>query len=163
MSEKRDAILAALDGRGISYELVEHGAVYTIEEMDALPLPHAEAVVKNLFLRDAKGRRHFLVSLQKEKRADLKTLGGTLGVKLSFASEERLGMLLGLEKGAVTPLGILNDEQRAVEVLFDADIQAMPLVGVHPGENTASVFLSPSDLVGLIQAHGSPFSWVSLS
>lgn len=162
MSEKRDVILAALDGAGIGYELVEHGAVYTIEEMDALSLPHAEAVVKNLFLRDAKGRRHFLVSLQKDKRADLKALGEALGVKLSFASEERQGSFLGLEKGAVTPLGVLNDGQKAVEVLFDSDIQAMPLVGVHPGENTASVFLSPADLVALIQAHGNAFAWVDV-
>lgn len=57
MSEKRRAILAALDAAGISYELVDHPAVYTIEEMDALHLPHAGAVLKNLFLRDAKGRR----------------------------------------------------------------------------------------------------------
>lgn len=162
MSEKREPVLAALAAAGIEYELTDHPAVYTMEEMNALRLPHGEAVVKNLFLRDPKGRRFFLASLRGDKRADLKTLGERLGVRLSFASEERLGELLGLEKGSVTPLGVLNDQERRVEVLFDADIRAMPLVGVHPNENTATVFLSPLELERLIRDHGNPFEWVEL-
>ena len=162
MSEKRLPVLKLLEERGIQYELVDHPAAYTIEEMDKLALPHAGAVVKNLFLRDPKGRRFFLVTLPGEKRADLKALGEQLGVKLSFASEERLGEKLGLEKGAVTPFGILNDGEHRVEVLFDQDIQAMPLMGVHPNENIATVFLAPADLAGLIRAQGNPFDWVAL-
>lgn len=162
MSEKRDAALNALARLGISYELVDHPAVYTMEEMEKLPLPHKEAVVKNLFLRDAKGRRFFLASLRGDKRADLRALGERLGVKLSFASEEQLGEKLGLEKGSVTPLGVLHDESRTVEVLFDADIRAMPLVGVHPNENTATLFLAPGELARLIRDHGNPFEWMEM-
>ena len=162
MSEKRASVLAALSEAGIAYELVEHPAVCTMEEMETLHLSHAEGVVKNLFLRDPKGCRFFLVSIRGEKRVDLKALGQLLEGKLSFASEGRLMEKLGLEPGSVTPLGILNDGDRTVEVLFDEDIQALPLVGVHPNENTATVFLAPADLVSLLQAHGNPFRWVKL-
>lgn len=162
MSEKREKVLSALAEAGVAYEIIDHPAVYTMEEMDALHLPHGKGIVKNLFLRDPKGRRFFLVSIPEDKRADLKALGGLLGVKLSFASEEQLIEKLGLEKGSVTPLGVLNDGSGTVEVLFDRDIQALPVMGIHPNENTATVFLAPGDLVRLIQGHGNPFEWVEI-
>lgn len=162
MSEKRSIVFEALETLGVPYEVWEHPAVYTIEEMDALHLPDPSVVVKNLFLRDAKGKQHFLVVLQKDKQADLRALGEHLGVKLSFASEERLMKYLGLEKGAVTPFGILNDTERAVEVLLDADLECMPLIGVHPNENTATVVLKPADLVRIIERHGNPVEYMKV-
>ncbi len=151
-----------LDDAGVAYEKVEHEAVYTIEAMDALELPHAETVVKNLFLRDPKGKRHFLVVLPGHKQADLKALGQEVGVKLSFASEERLEKYLDLTPGSVTPLGVLNDDSRSVEVFFDARLREQELMGVHPDLNTATVFLKTADLVRLIREHGNPFQWVEL-
>ena len=162
MSEKRKIVFDTLDRLGIPYQVWEHPAVYTIEEMDALNLPSPEAVVKNLFLRDAKGKQHFVVVLKKDKQADLRGLGERLGVKLSFASEERLMKCLGLEKGSVTPFGVLNDDARAVEVLLDAGLGHMPLVGVHPNENTATVALRPEDLLRVIEEHGNPVEYLKL-
>ena len=101
MSGKRKIVFDALEALSIPYEVWEHPAVYTIEEMDALGLPDPEVVLKNLFLRDAKGKQHFLVVLRKDKQADLRALGERLGTRLSFASEERLAQYLGLEKGDV--------------------------------------------------------------
>ena len=162
MSQKRDLVLQTLAERNIPYQLWEHSAVYTIEEMDALDLPAPEAVVKNLFLRDAKGRRYFLVVLSKEKQADLRALGERLGVKLSFASPERLAACMGLEKGSVTPFGVLNDQERKVEVLLDQDLRTRPLVAVHPNENTATVALAPEDLLQVLEDHGNPVTWLEL-
>ena len=162
MSQKRDLVLRTLTERNIPYQLWEHPAVYTIEEMDALDLPAPEAVVKNLFLRDAKGRRYFLVVLSKEKQADLRALGERLGVKLSFASPERLAVCMGLEKGSVTPFGVLNDQERKVEVLLDQDLRTRPLVAVHPNENTATVALAPEDLLQVLEDHGNPVTWLEL-
>ena len=97
------------------------------------------------------------------KTVDLKALRGQLGTSaLSFASEDRLKRFLGLEKGAVTPLGILNDEARAVEVLFDRDLAGLPSLGVHPNRNTATVFLAFSDLEFLIRSHGNSVSFVAI-
>lgn len=162
MSQKRDVVLRTLAEQNIPYQLWEHPAVYTIEEMDALDLPAPEAVVKNLFLRDAKGRRYFLVVLSKEKQADLRALGERLGVKLSFASPERLAACMGLEKGSVTPFGVLNDQERKVEVLLDQDLRTRPLVAVHPNENTATVALAPEDLLQVLEDHGNPVTWLEL-
>lgn len=162
MSQKRDLVLRTLAERNIPYQLWEHPAVYTIEEMDALDLPAPEAVVKNLFLRDAKGRRYFLVVLSKEKQADLRALGERLGVKLSFASPERLAACMGLEKGSVTPFGVLNDQERKVEVLLDQDLRTRPLVAVHPNENTATVALAPEDLLQVLEDHGNSVTWLEL-
>ena len=162
MSQKRDLVLRTLTERNIPYQLWEHPAVYTIEEMDALDLPAPEAVVKNLFLRDAKGRRYFLVVLSKEKQADLRALGERLGVKLSFTSPERLAACMGLEKGSVTPFGVLNDQERKVEVLLDQDLRTRPLVAVHPNENTATVALAPEDLLQVLEDHGNPVTWLEL-
>ncbi|HJC40831.1 MAG TPA: prolyl-tRNA synthetase associated domain-containing protein [Candidatus Intestinimonas pullistercoris] len=162
MSQKRDVVLRTLAEQNIPYQLWEHPAVYTIEEMDALDLPAPEAVVKNLFLRDAKGRRYFLVVLSKEKQADLRALGERLGVKLSFASSERLAACMGLEKGSVTPFGVLNDQERKVEVLLDQDLRTRPLVAVHPNENTATVALAPEDLLQVLEDHGNSVTWLEL-
>ena len=106
---------AFLEEKKLPFEWVEHKAVFTIEEMEELGLESMDEIAKNLFLRDQKGKRHFLVGVKGEKQVNLKELGEKLGTKLSFASEERLVKYLGVQKGSVTPLGVLNDENCAVE------------------------------------------------
>ena len=157
----KQEIKAFLEGKNIPFEWVEHKAVYTIEEMEELGLESMDEIAKNLFLRDQKGKRHFLVVVQGLKQVNLKELGEKLGTKLSFASEERLEKYMGLKKGSVTPLGVLNDENCAVEVYIDEDLCKMKRIGVHPNENTASVYLSPDDLLDIIREHGNPLEVLS--
>lgn len=147
-------VYETLDRLGVPYEEILHEAVFTIPEMERLSLPPDVVVAKNLFLRDHRGKRHFLVVLHKDKNADLRALGEAIGSRLSFASPERLSRHLGLEKGAVTPFGVLNDEARAVEVFFDPDLQAAPKVGVHPNVNTATLLLRFEDVVRVVTEHG---------
>ncbi|MPL97775.1 Prolyl-tRNA editing protein ProX [bioreactor metagenome] len=161
--ELRQKVFDCLDRLDITYELVEHPAVYTIEEMDALNIDDKNEVVKNLFVRDEKKKRYFLIVLQKDKRANLKELRKQLCCKpLSFASEADLGSYLGLTKGAVTPLGVLNDETLSVEVVIDRDILKFDRMGVHPNDNTATVWLRPRDLVTIIQKHGNGITYIEL-
>ena len=160
----RQEVKSFLEEKNIPFEWVEHKAVYTIEEMEELGLESMDEIAKNLFLRDQKGKRHFLVVIRADKQANLKELGEKLGVgKLSFASEERLEKYMGLKKGAVSPLGVLNDENCAVEVFFDEDFTKMPRIGVHPNENTASVYLSSEDLLRVIREHGNRLEIVSFA
>lgn len=155
--------LAALDALGIEYTVTEHQAVYTIDDMAGLGLGKDGEVCKNLFLRDAKGRRHILVMLAGEKRADLKDLARQLGsTALSFASAERLQRYLGLTQGEVTPLGVLRDEACAVEVAFDRDLPRFARLGVHPNTNTATVWLRFDDLRRFVEAHGNPVTFVTV-
>jgi len=158
---ERQKTLQKLDEMNIVYEFKEHPAVYTIEEMDNLGI--SEDVVKNLFLRDANGKRHFLVTLSKEKQADLRSIGAKLGSsRLSFASEDRLERYLKLTKGSVTPLGILNDAACDVEVVFDKDLTGKQRVGVHPNDNTATVWMSFDALHDIVKRNGNTIRFIEM-
>ena len=159
----KQEVKAFLEERNIPFTWVEHKPVYTIDEMAELGLESMDEIAKNLFLRDQKGKRHFLVVVKGEKQVNLKGLGEKLGTKLSFASEERLEKYMGIKKGAVTPLGVLNDEGCAVEVYIDEDLCKMEKIGVHPNENTASVYLSPDDLLNIIRDHGNMLEVLSFA
>ena len=88
------------------------------------------------------------------KKVDLKEFRKNQQTRvLSFASDEDLKSILGLIPGAVTPLGILNDEERRVKVFIDEEL-ANGLIGVHPNDNTATVWLKTMDLVKIIENHG---------
>ncbi len=160
---EREKVFARLEELGVSYEVTEHPAVFTIGEMDALGLTAKGEVCKNLFLRDAKGRRHFLVVVPGEARADLRALAAQLeSSKLSFASAERLEKYLGLKQGEVTPLGVLNDADAAVEVVNDRGLERFPCLGVHPNDNTATVWLSLADILRVVEGNGNEIRWVTL-
>ena len=163
MNEKRAIVLQALHDMGIPYEMSEHEAVYTIDQMEAQHICEQGEVCKNLFLRDQKGKRHFLITMQKEKRADLGRLREQLGCsKLSFASEERLHQYLGLEKGAVSPFGLLNDHNHAVEMVFDRDLSGKERLGIHPNENTATVWISYANLRLVLERSGAQIQEIVL-
>ena len=82
---------------------------------------------------------------------------------LSFAPESELLRILGLTAGSVTPFGILNDAKREVNVFLDEDFFKAPgLIGVHPNDNTATVWLKAKDLAGIIQEHGNELYLVQI-
>jgi Ala-tRNA(Pro) deacylase len=152
---QQEMVYEKLKGLGITYEAFNHPPVYTIEEMEALKLDEKGDIAKNLFLRDDKGKNHFLVVVGKDKKVDLKTLREQLGTsKLGFASEERLDKYLGLTKGAVTPFGVINDKDCAVVVVIDKDMINSKKIGVHPNDNTATIFLSFEGLKKVIENNG---------
>src|SRR5574344_1570780 len=108
--DRKENILSKLDELNIPYEIINHPPVYTIEEMEDFNLNKKGHIVKNLFLKNSNGKKHYLVVLKGDKKADLKSIRSQINsTALSFASEERLEKHLGLLKGAVTPLGIIND------------------------------------------------------
>jgi Ala-tRNA(Pro) deacylase len=147
--------LNKLEALGIEYQLVHHPAAFTVEDMDRLNLAEYGDGCVNLFLRDDKGKRHFLLVMLSHKKADLKAIQNQLGCsRLGFASEERLFKYLGLHKGEVTPLGIINDRDAIVEMVLDKDLIGRKKLGFHPNDNTATVWLSFDDLVKLIEQNG---------
>ena len=98
MEDQKKRVYDALDKLKIKYEVVEHEPVHTMEDMDRLGLPEKGTLCKNLFLRDSKGKRHFLVTCDEKTEVNLKDLGKRLGAgNVSFASEERLEKYLGLK------------------------------------------------------------------
>ena len=162
MSQK-NTVYDRLSKQQISYRTAEHEAVFTIDEMRGLDFPEETKVAKNLFLRDAKGKRHFLITLEPDTRADLKLLAEKFSsTKLSFASDERLLKYLGLYKGAVSPFGLINDGDNQVEFYIDKKLSHCKSLGVHPNDNRATVFLDCDCLVKFIESTGHKVHFFSL-
>ncbi len=139
-------VYETLEELEIAYTKHKHPPVYTVEEAEQ----HWENITgvhcKNLFLRNKKGKNHYLVVVESTKRVDLKSLTRRIGEdRLSFASPERLMRYLGLEPGAVSPFGLINDLEKAVLVIVDQDLKEATLVNFHPNVNTATVGISFAD------------------
>ncbi|PIP26600.1 MAG: prolyl-tRNA synthetase associated domain-containing protein [Candidatus Moranbacteria bacterium CG_4_9_14_3_um_filter_40_7] len=132
-----------LKSNGIKFIQHEHSAVYTCEEAEKYCGNIPGLACKNLLLKGRKSGRYFLVILPAEKRANLKKIGGMVGDKqMTFASAEALLEKLGLEPGAVSPFGLLNDQNHEVEAYIDKKVYCAKIVSFHPDRNTASLELS---------------------
>ena len=151
-----------LDSRKIDYEMVEHQAVYTIDEMLDCELPHPDLIAKNLFIRDDKKRKYYLITCLEDKKVNLKEFRKEHDTRpLTFASEDDLMAKMGLYRGAVTPFGILNNEEKDVIVFFDKDYEHT-VMGIHPCDNTATVFIKPRDVVKLLKEHGNEIHFIKM-
>lgn len=152
-----------LQAQGVTYEVTEHKAVYNMDELTEVELPYPEADAKNLFVRDDKKSSYYLITVRGSKRVDLQEFRKSYGTRrLSFASAEDLERLLVLFPGSVTPLGLLNNAEKNVKLFLDSDFGEDDLIGVHPNENTATVWLKAGDLVRLIREHGNEVEAVEL-
>ena len=161
--DNKEIVLNKLKELNIDYKIKEHPPVYTIDEMDNLNLEENGPIVKNLFLKNSNGKKHYLVVLKGDKKADLKSIRSQINsTALSFASEERLEKHLGLLKGAVTPLGIINDYDHSVNVVLDEDLKNEKIIGVHPNVNTATVFITFDDLLKFINTFGNEIFYVNI-
>lgn len=145
-----------LKSKNIWFEVTEHKAVYNMAEVSQIEMPYPEADAKNIFIRDDKKRNYYLITLKGDKRVDLKKFRGLNDTRpLGFASENDLMNIMGLIPGAVTPLGLLNDEERKVKLFIDRELAGEDsLIGVHPNDNTATVWLKTKDLIAIIEEHG---------
>jgi len=143
-----------LKDRNIPFEITEHRAVYNMEELDSIDLPYPEGDAKNLFVRDDKKKNYYLITVKGDKRVNLKDFRKAHGLRpLSFASPEDLKKYMDLTPGAVTPLGLLNVEGAPITMYLDAEFKDS-IIGIHPNENTATVWLQGDDLVALLRENG---------
>ena len=159
MTSESNAATAALDAFLARHQLVlqrhEHPPVMTVEESERLVPKLPGAKTKNLFLRDKKGARHFLVTVPHDLAVDLAALGVLLEAgRLSFASPERLEKHLRITPGSVSLLALCNDEAHAVEFVVDRTLWEAPAVQAHPLVNTATMILPHDDLVRFLAATG---------
>lgn len=152
----KQEIYQLLTDEQIHYEVTEHEAVYNMADLSKVDLPYPNADAKNLFVRDDKKQHYYLITVSGDKRVNLKDFRKNNGTRpLSFAPKEDLQFLLGLEPGSVTPLGLLNDTQCQVEFYLDESfLTSSNIIGVHPNENTATVWLNSQDLLAILQKHG---------
>lgn len=140
-------LITFLDGNNFIYQRTEHPAVFTCEEAES-HRPDVPAVsTKNLFLCDKKARRFFLAVTACEKTMKLDALAKQFGIKhMRFASEANLMRLLGVTRGAVTMMGLINDNEHIVELWMDSEIWSNGYFQSHPLVNTATLVLAKSEL-----------------
>lgn len=153
-----------LKEKNIWHEITEHRAVYNMDELSQVDIPYPEANGKNLFLRDDKKRNYYIITVKGDKRVDLKEFRKKNNTRpLSFASENDLMSIMNLIPGSVTPLGVLNDKETKVKVFIDEDFVKSPgLIGIHPNDNTATVWLKTEDLIDIIKEHGNQVNLVKI-
>ena len=160
----KQEVYAFLKSQNIPFEITEHKAVFNMEELNSVDLPYPSADAKNLFVRDDKKKNYYLITVHGDKRVDLKEFRKAHGLRnLSVASAEDLFAILQLTPGSVTPLGLLNDPDNKVKFFLDKGFLEEPgLIGVHPNDNTATVWLKTADLLRLIREHGNEIETVEL-
>lgn len=136
-----------LDRLAIPHETQHHPAVFTVEESKVLRGVLPGAHVKNLFLKDKKGR-FFLITALEDAAIDLKTIHHEMGGqgRVSFGSADQLMEVLGVEPGSVTPFSLINDQEKKVTFILDARLMGYERINAHPLRNTMTTGVSRDDL-----------------
>ena len=160
----KQEIYEFLKKEGVWYEIDEHEAVYNMSELSEVRLSYPEYDAKNLFVRDDKRRSYYLITVKGDKRVDLKEFRRSQGTKpLTFANADDLMSILGLIPGAVTPLGLLNDTEHRVKFFLDREfLDGQAIIGVHPNDNTATVWLKTADLLTILEKNQTEVATVEL-
>ena len=184
-NEKINKVHKFLEEHGIQHTTHYHPPLPTIE----LALEYWKEIdsthCKNLFFRNHKGNRHYLVVFECHKELSIHTLEKSLRQgKLSFASAERMERCLGLLPGSVSPFGLINDMNlvseegipaegvaakelfengHRVKLFLDKDLMTAERLSFHPCDNTASVVLTNADFIKFLEIWGGEYEWIDVS
>ena len=159
----QEKVYETLEALGIPYEYFEHPEAPTVE----LALRYCQNLdsthCKNLFFRNHKGDRHYLVILRCDRSLAIHDLEQKLHQgKLSFASDRRMMKYLGLRPGSVSPFGLVNDVEHHVYVFLDENLRDTAKLSFHPNDNRASLSIRTEDFVRFMDSTGNGYEWVKL-
>ena len=147
----------------IEFEYIEHPPAPTIEIARQYWAGHNAQHCKNLFFRNHKGNKHYLVILDCDSSMDIHSIEQLLHQgKLSFASEKRMMKYLGVMPGSVTPFGLMNDTEHHVHVFIDKNVQKAARISFHPCINTASLIISQNDFIRFLDYTTNVYEWLEL-
>ena len=161
--ERRDKVFQWLDEHNIAYTWYEHPEAPTIDIARQYWRQDGSKHCKNLFFRNHKGNRHYLVVFDSERSMAIHDLEHLLRQgKLSFASEQRMERWLGLRPGSVSPFGLVNDTENHVHLFLDANLLKYPSLSFHPNDNTATVVISQEMFQRYLDAVGNTYEYIDL-
>jgi Ala-tRNA(Pro) deacylase len=160
---RRQKVLDKLKELEISYDMYEHPPLPTIEMAleywKDLPSTHC----KNLFFRNHKGNKHYLVVFECHQQMAIHQIEKMLKQgKLSFASEQRMEKYLGLRPGSVSPFGLINDTEKHVKLFLDKNLKDAPMLSFHPNDNSASLVIKNEDFIKFLQHWGGEYEFLDL-
>ena len=160
---ERQKVIDYLKELGISFEIYEHPPLPTIEEAIKYWRNIRSTHCKNLFFRNHKGNRHYLVVLEHERLLDIHDLEKRLKQgKLSFASEKRMQKYLGIQPGSVSIFGLINDTNNHVHVFLDEKLKEAEKISFHPNENSSTLVISFQDFEKFLQTTGNSYEYLAL-
>jgi Ala-tRNA(Pro) deacylase len=163
MNEVMEKVYSTLDRMGIVYTAHEHPPIFTGEQAAQHWKDVSGVGIKNLFLRNKKGDRHYLVILAVDKQADLRQLVKVIGDdRLSFGSPDRLMSHLGVTPGSVSVFGLLHEGSHAVQVIVDDGLRSAERLIFHPNDNRASVSISFHDFERFLASRPNTVKWLRL-
>lgn len=152
-----------LDKLNIEFQYREHPPVNTIEDATKYWKDFDSGRCKNIFLRNHKGNKHYLVILEHLRKLNMKDLESRLNQgKLTFASEKRLEKYLGLKPGSVSPFGIINDSENHVHLFIDEKLLQFENLSFHPNINTSSLIVSKNDFIAFLNYHNNTHEFIQL-
>ena len=160
---QKEKVLQTLTSLDISYELHEHPPAPTIDEAKKYWKGINATHCKNLFFRNHKGNRHYLVILEHSQVLDIHDLEKRLGQgKISFASDRRMIKYLGITPGSVSVFGLINDKVNHVHVFLDENLKKSERISFHPNINTASLIISYKDFERFLKWTGNGYEYLKL-
>jgi Ala-tRNA(Pro) deacylase len=152
-----------LEVLSIHFEYYEHPPLFTIEEARIHWKDYDSGKCKNIFFRNHKGNKHYLVILEHLRQLDIHDLEKRLlQGKLTFSSDQRLKKYLGVEPGSVSPFGLINDEGKNVHLFIDEKLKEYDRLAFHPNVNTASIVVSKSDFLKFLEFSGNSYEFIKL-
>ena len=161
--ERRDNVFKWLDEQGITYTWYEHPEAPTIEIARQYWRQDGSKHCKNLFFRNHKGNRHYLVVLDCERDLDIHDLEKRLHQgKLSVASPQRMERYLGLTPGSVSPFGLINDTDNHVHLFLDANLRNESSLSFHPNDNHATVVISQQEFIRYLEMVGNSYEFIEM-
>ena len=152
-----------LEKLGINFEYHEHPPIPTIEAAIYYWKDYNSDRCKNIFFRNHKGNRHYLVILEHLRQLDIHDLEKRLKQgKLTFASDQRLKTYLGVEPGSVSPFGLINDTGHHVHLFIDEQLEHAERLAFHPNTNTATLVISKTYFIKFLEHMGNSYEFIRL-
>lgn len=163
MLTRKEKVLKLLEDLDIPFEIHTHPPVATVEEA----LPYWKEIdathCKNLFFRNHKGNRHYLVILRHDRKLNIRDLEQRLRQgKITFASSRRMERYLGVSGGSVSLFGLINDRENHVHLFLDAGLKSAARISFHPNENTATVVISYQSFLKFLEWSGNTYEFINL-
>ena len=163
VNERMQVVFDFLDSHQICYSWYEHPEAPTIEIARQHWHRDGSKHCKNLFFRNHKGNRHYLVCFDCEQSMAIHDLEHLLHQgKLSFASEQRMERWLGLKPGSVSPFGLINDTENHVHLFLDSKLRDYPSLSFHPNDNRATVVIELSEFLRYLEIVGNTYEFIEL-
>jgi len=159
----QDELYLLFEKLNIQFEYHEHPPLATIEDTKTHWKNYNSGRCKNIFFRNHKGDKHYLIILEHLRQLNIRDLEKRLKQgKLTFASDFRLKKYLGIEPGSVSPFGLINDSEKHVHLFIDEKLKEFDRLTFHPNINTASLVLSKSDFLKFLEYTGNTFEFIRL-